>query len=143
LIISLLLTSTFILINANSAISQGSLKAHQSKLIENDAKIDEIISQMTLEEKVAMLHGQNMFTSEGVERLGIADMIYSDGPFGIREEMEPHSWNSLHLTNDSSTFFPTGSALAATWSKDLAYMYGAGMAKEARLRGKDMLLDHH
>jgi beta-glucosidase len=113
---------------------------HKSKLIENDAKIDKIIAQMTLEEKVAMLHGKNMFTSSGIERLGIADMIYSDGPFGIREEMEPHSWNSLHLTNDSSTFFPTGSALAATWSNELAYSYGVGMAREARLRGKDMLL---
>jgi beta-glucosidase len=120
--------------------SQGPHSLHQSKLIENDAKIDKIIAQMTIEEKVAMLHGKNMFTSAGVERLGIADMIYSDGPFGIREEMEPHSWNSLHLTNDSSTFFPTGSALAATWSKDLAYSYGVGMAREARLRGKDMLL---
>jgi beta-glucosidase len=113
---------------------------HKSKLIENDAKIDKIIAQMTLEEKVAMLHGKNMFTSAGVERLGISDMIYSDGPFGIREEMEPHSWNSLHLINDSSTFFPTGSALAATWSKEVAYSYGVGMAREARLRGKDMLL---
>ncbi len=120
--------------------AQGPRLSHSSKLIKNDAKIDKIIAQMTLEEKVAMLHGKNMFTSAGVERLGIADMVYSDGPFGIREEMEPHSWNSLHLTNDSSTFFPTGSALAATWSKELAYSYGVGMAREARLRGKDMLL---
>jgi beta-glucosidase len=130
----------FILLNVNSLTAQVIPPVHSSKLIENDAKIDRIILQMTLEEKVAMLHGKNMFTSEGVERLGIADMIYSDGPFGIREEMEPHSWNSLRLTNDSSTFFPTGSALAATWSKDLAYLYGTGMAREARLRGKDMLL---
>ncbi|MDD4032993.1 MAG: glycoside hydrolase family 3 C-terminal domain-containing protein, partial [Bacteroidales bacterium] len=114
--------------------------AHQSKLTENDAKIDEIIAQMTLEEKIDMLHGKHMFTSAGVERLGIADLVYADGPFGIREEMEPHSWNSIHLSNDSSTFFPTGSALAATWSQDIAYKYGTGMGKEARLRGKDMLL---
>jgi len=112
----------------------------QSKLMNNEAKISDIISQLTLEEKVNMLHGKFMFTSAGIERLGIADMVYVDGPFGIREEMEQRSWNSLGLTTDSSTFFPTGSALAATWSKELAYSYGVGMAREARLRGKDMLL---
>ncbi|KAA6348392.1 Beta-glucosidase [termite gut metagenome] len=111
-----------------------------SKLIKNEAKIKSIIKKMTLEEKIAMIHGKHMFTSAGVERLGIADIIYADGPFGIREEMEPHSWHSLGLSNDSSTFFPTGSALAATWSKDLAYTYGKSLAQEARLRGKDMIL---
>jgi beta-glucosidase len=115
-------------------------KVRRSKLTANDARIDEIIASMTLEEKIAMLHGKHMFTSEGIPRLGITEMIYADGPFGIREEMEPNSWNSLGLSNDSSTFFPTGSALAATWSEELAYAYGTGMAREARLRGKDMLL---
>lgn len=109
-------------------------------LLSNEEKISGIISQMTLEEKVEMLHGKHMFSSAGVERLGIADIEYADGPFGIREEMEPHSWNSLRLTTDSATFFPTGSALAATWSTEMAYAYGRGMGIEARLRGKDMIL---
>lgn len=111
-----------------------------SPLLKHEDEITRLIAQMTLEEKVNMLHGKHMFSSAGVERLGIADMQYADGPFGIREEMESHSWNSLGLATDSATFFPTGSALAATWSEDLAYRYGAGMAKEARLRGKDMIL---
>ena len=115
-------------------------RRNHDPLLENESKISGIISKMTLEEKVAMLHGKHMFTSEGVPAQGIADMIYADGPFGIREEMEPHSWNSLHLTTDSATFFPTGSALAATWSDGMAYQYGIGMAREARLRGKDMIL---
>jgi beta-glucosidase len=95
---------------------------------------------MTLEEKINMLHGKNMFSSTGVPRLGIADVEYADGPFGIREEMEPHSWISASLTTDSATFFPTGSALAATWSTEWAYAYGRGMSREAKLRGKDMIL---
>jgi beta-glucosidase len=139
-IIAIMISSALTSVNNRPVAAQVANPEHKSKLVENDARIDKIISQMTLEEKVAMLHGKNMFTSAGVERLGIADMNYADGPFGIREEMEPHSWNSLHLTNDSSTFFPTGSALAATWSEELAYAYGTGMAKEARLRGKDMIL---
>ena len=115
-------------------------QTYPTKLLSHEAQIDGIISRMTLEEKVAMLHGKNMFSSAGIERLGIADMEYADGPFGIREEMEPHSWNSAHLTTDSATFFPTGSALAATWSTEWAYAYGRGMSREAMLRGKDMIL---
>lgn len=109
-------------------------------LLAHEDEISEIISGMTLEEKIEMLHGKNMFSSAGIERLGIADLEYADGPFGIREEMEPHSWMPLGLTTDSATFFPTGSALAATWSSEMAYLYGKGMAIEARLRGKDMIL---
>lgn len=113
---------------------------HKSSLLQFDKQIDNLISKMTLEEKINMLHGKHMFVSSGVERLGIADMIYADGPFGIREEMQPDSWNPLGWENDKATFFPTGSALAATWSPELAYKYGTGMAREARLRGKDMIL---
>ena len=116
------------------------VKGYDDPLMQNEKKITQIIKNMTLEEKVAMLHGKHMFTSEGVPAQGIADMIYADGPFGIREEMEPHSWNSLHLTTDSATFFPTGSALAATWNQGMAYQCGLGMAREAKLRGKDMIL---
>ena len=112
----------------------------QSSLLQYDSQIDEIIEQMTLEEKVNMLHGKHMFVSAGVERLGIADMVYADGPFGIREEMEPDGWAGLGWETDKATFFPTGSALAATWSPEMAYKYGTGMAKEARLRGKDVIL---
>jgi len=126
------LATLFMFVISVSLLAQG--------LLSNEEKISGIISQMTLEEKVEMLHGKHMFSSAGVERLGIADIEYADGPFGIREEMEPHSWNSLRLTTDSATFFPTGSALAATWSTEMAYAYGRGMGIEARLRGKDMIL---
>lgn len=115
-------------------------KTMPSALVQYEDSISKIIAQMTLEEKVNMLHGKNMFSSAGVERLGIPDIEYADGPFGIREEMEPHSWTPLGWSTDSATFFPTGSALAATWSKEMAYQYGVGMATEARLRGKDMIL---
>jgi len=114
--------------------------AFKSALLNYEDQIDSILTKMTLEEKVNMLHGKTMFTSAGVERLGIADIKYADGPFGIREELQPHGWMPLGWTKDSATFFPTGSALAATWSPELAYKYGTGMAREARIRGKDMIL---
>ena len=126
--------------NGKDATLARDVKGYEDPLMQNEKKITGIIGKMSLEEKVAMLHGKHMFTSEGVTAQGIADMVYADGPFGIREEMEPHSWNSIHLSTDSATFFPTGSALAATWDFAMAYKYGTGMAREARLRGKDMIL---
>ncbi len=131
----ILLTMVVLLFAGGSAQT-----ARESALLRNERDIDALLKQMTLEEKVEMLHGKHMFVSAGVERLGIADMKYTDGPFGIREELQPNSWAPLGLENDKATFFPTGSALAATWSAELAYEYGAALAREARLRGKDMLL---
>lgn len=125
---------------AASVICLTATAQQKNPLLLNEARITEIIKSMTLEEKVNMLHGKNMFSSAGVERLGIADIEYADGPFGIREEMEPHSWKPLGWDTDRATFFPTGSALAATWCPDVAYQYGKAMAIEARLRGKDMIL---
>ncbi|MCQ2110165.1 MAG: glycoside hydrolase family 3 C-terminal domain-containing protein [Bacteroidaceae bacterium] len=111
----------------------------QSKLTVNDRKINKIISQMTLEEKVLMLHSKTNMSSEGVPRLGIPAIEYSDGPFGIREECGD-GFRPLGWTTDSSTYFPTGSALAATWSEEMAYNYGKGMGTEGRIRGKDIIL---
>ena len=115
-------------------------KSPQDRLTVNDKQIDKIIAQMTLEEKVEMLHSKTNMSSAGVPRLGIADMNYADGPFGIREEGVPNGFQPAGWTLDSATYFPTGSALAATWSKEMAYLYGTGMGKEARLRGKDVIL---
>ena len=111
----------------------------QDKLTVNDKKINEIIAQMTLEEKVEMLHSKTNMSSEGVPRLGIQDIKYTDGPFGIREE-NGDGFRSLGWTLDSATYFPTGSALAATWSKEMAYKNGWAMGREGRLRGKDIIL---
>ena len=109
-------------------------------LTSNDSKINLIIKDMSLDEKIAMLHGNGMFSSAGIKRLGISEIKYTDGPFGIREELEKNSWNSMKLTTDSATFFPTGSALAATWNPDLAYLLGTALGEEAKTRGKDVLL---
>ena len=111
----------------------------QKKLTVNDKKINEIISQMTLEEKVEMLHSKTNMSSEGVPRLGIQDIKYTDGPFGIREE-NGDGFRPLGWKLDSATYFPTGSALAATWSREMARKNGWAMGKEGRLRGKDIIL---
>lgn len=86
-----------------------------------DKRIDSLIQLMALEEEIAFLHGNGLFSTAGVERLHIPELEYTDGPLGIREELGKTSWGSLKLTTDSATFFPNGSALAATWNPDLVY----------------------
>lgn len=111
----------------------------QEKLLVHDQQINEIIAQMSLEEKVEMLHSKTIMSSEGVPRLGIQDVKYADGPFAVREEIGD-GFRPMNWTTDSATYYPTGSALAATWSYDLAYAYGNGLGTEARRRGKDIIL---
>ena len=97
-----------ILILASAAVlaaACGGPLSPQDKLTVNDKKINEIIAQMTLEEKVNMLHSKTNMSSAGVERLGIADMNYADGPFGIREEGVPNGFQSAGWTLDSATYF--------------------------------------
>lgn len=111
----------------------------QTKPATVDAKISTIIQKLTLEEKIAMLHANTLFSSSGVKRLGIPDLVCADGPLGVREETLP-GWRSANLTTDSATFFPNGSALAATWNPDLAYRFGHDMGEEARARNKHIML---
>ena len=107
---------------------------------EYDAKIDAIVSKMTLEEKVGLLHGYSMFTNEGVKRLGIPEVHMADGPLGIREELERMSWAPLHLDNDYATYYPAGGGLSATWNPKMAHTFGKSIGEEARARDKDILL---
>ena len=130
----------FLILAGAAIIGASCNQTPQEKLAANDKAINAVIAQMTLEEKVNMLHSKTNMSSAGVERLGIADINYADGPFGIREEGQPNGFMSAGWKLDSATYFPTGSALAATWSREMAYIYGKGMGKEARLRGKDVIL---
>ena len=111
-----------------------------SSLLKYDQEIDSIISLMTLEEKVNLLHGTGKFISGGIERLGIPELHYTDGPLGIREELERDSWKPAGWTNDSATFFPSGSAMGSTWNPELLMKCGQAIGEEARARKKDILL---
>ena len=107
---------------------------------EFDAEIEKLVAQMTLEEKIGMLHGNSMFTSDGVKRLGIPELKMADGPLGVREEISRDSWAPAGLTNDFATYYPAAGALAATFNEEMAYTFGNSVGQELRARGKDMLL---
>jgi len=105
-----------------------------------DAKIEDILKQLTLNEKIAMTHAQSKFSSPGVPRLGIPEIWMSDGPHGVREEISWDSWSPAQWTNDSITAFPALTSLAATFNPELASQYGVALGEEARYRKKDILL---
>jgi len=102
-------------------------------------KIESLIAQMTLEEKVGMIHANSSFTTGGVPRLGIPELIMSDGPHGVRHE-HGRDWDKDPVTNDYSTYLPVGTSLASTWNPDLGYQFGQVLGAEARFRGKDVIL---
>nr|WP_315148939.1 glycoside hydrolase family 3 C-terminal domain-containing protein [uncultured Flavobacterium sp.] len=128
--------------NAQTAKSKKQQNTYVGKEItnENDAAIEKLISQMTLEEKIGMLHGNSMFTSGGVERLGIPELKMADGPLGVREEISRDNWSPAGLTNDFATYYPAGGALSATWNAEMGYTFGNSLGQEMRARDKDMLL---
>jgi beta-glucosidase len=105
-----------------------------------EKRIQQLIKKMTLKEKVGMLHGNSKFYTSDVKRLGIPEWALSDGPHGVRAEMNRHNWNYAGLTNDSSTCFPPGTAMAASWNLELAKQRGFVLGEEARNRKKDVLL---
>src|SRR6476646_5999619 len=102
-------------------------------------KIKALIKQMTLEEKIGMIHANSSFTSAGVPRLGIPELVMSDGPHGVRPE-HGRDWVLDKGVDDAGTYLPTGITLASTWNPQLGYQYGAVLGQEARYRGKDMIL---
>ncbi|MBR1706684.1 MAG: glycoside hydrolase family 3 C-terminal domain-containing protein [Bacteroidales bacterium] len=105
-----------------------------------ERRIDRLVSSMTLEEKIGMLHANRMFSSGGVSRLGIPDLWFSDGPHGVRMESEDNGWKPLDWDNDACSYLPALSALAATWDSGLAYRYGTVIGAECKARGKDVCL---
>lgn len=105
-----------------------------------EERISEIIEKLSLEEKVRMCHAQSKFSTPGVERLGIPGLWMSDGPHGVRAEIEWDSWAYAGWTNDSCTAFPALTCLASTFNTELAYEYGQAVGEEARYRKKDILL---
>lgn len=105
-----------------------------------EQRVEDALSRMTLEEKVALCHAQGKFSSKGVERLGIPEIWMSDGPHGVRAEINWNDWGYSGWTNDSITAFPALTALAATWNPQLSALYGKSIGEEARYREKDVLL---
>ena len=132
-----IITVLFISQKVNAQTTSNNAKTLSSKY---DAEIDQLISKMTLEEKIGMLHGNSMFSTGGVKRLGIPELKMADGPLGVREEISRDNWSAAGWVNDFATYYPAAGALAATWNPHLAFKFGNSVGQELRARDKDMLL---
>lgn len=128
----------FLILLLNSVKAQRSLYLNVNQPIEK--RVEQALSLMTLEEKVAMCHAQSKFSSKGVPRLGISEVWTDDGPHGIREEVYWDKWSGAGWTNDSCTAYPALTCLSATFNPQMALNYGNAIGEEARYRNKTVLL---
>ena len=103
-------------------------------------RIDDALSRMTLDEKIAVIHAQSKFSSPGVKRLGFPDLWTDDGPHGVRPDVLWDEWEQAGQTNDSCVAFPALTCLAATWNPALSRLYGESLAEEALYRNKNVML---
>ena len=132
------LATLFLACSISTVSAQTPVYMDDAQLIE--ARVKDALSRMTLEEKVALCHAQSKFSSAGVPRLGIPELWMSDGPHGVRAEINWNDWGYANWTNDSITAFPALTCLAATWNPDMSAKYGKAIGEEARYREKDVLL---
>ena len=105
-----------------------------------ETRVDDLLARLTLEEKIALCHGDSKFTTAAIPRLGLPRRWLSDGPLGVREDVGPDSWKAAGRTDDFATYLPASLALAATWNPELARQAGRTVGEEARKRGKDIML---
>lgn len=129
-----------LMLGASAAMAMAETPVYLDPEAPVDARIEDALGRMTLAEKVAMCHAQSKFSSAGVPRLGIPELWWSDGPHGVRAEINWNDWGYAGWTNDSVTAFPALTALAATWNPQLSALYGKNVGEEARYRKKDVLL---
>ncbi len=105
-----------------------------------EQRIDDLLGQMTLEEKISLVHGDSKFTTPAIPRLGIPRRWIDDGPHGVREDIGPANWRPAGHTDDYATYLPSLGALACTWNVNLAAAFGNVLGQESRKRDKDIIL---
>ena len=110
------------------------------RLASVEQEVDKLLPQLTLEEKISLLHASGKFNLTSIERLGIHEMWMSDGPHGVRYQMERHGWKRLVGADDRGTYLPPLTAVAASWNPAMATLHGNVLGAEARQRGKDVIL---
>ena len=134
----ILISTLLLMMTTNVQAHQLPTYLDESKPVEE--RIDDALSRMTLEEKIAVIHAQSKFSSPGVKRLGFPDFWTDDGPHGVRPDVLWDEWEQAGQSNDSCVAFPALTCLAATWNPEMARIYGENLGEEALYRDKDMIL---
>ena len=105
-----------------------------------ERNVESLLSKMTLAEKVSLAHASGKFHVNAIDRVGIPEMWLSDGPHGVRHQIERHTWASAGWTDDHSTYLPHLTSVAASWDVEIARLHGQVLGAEARNRNKDFIL---
>lgn len=127
---------------STAVLAQGPSAAYKDSGLSVPQRVADVLSRMTLEEKVSMLAGSGWMESTGVPRLGIPAIKMADGPMGIRIWTGSSADTSVEgaVRTFSSTAFPAGIDVAATWDPTLAQEVGAVIGQEVASVGRDMIL---
>ena len=134
----MLISTLLLMMTTNVQARQLPTYLDESKPVEE--RIEDALSRMTLDEKIAVIHAQSKFSSPGVKRLGFPDFWTDDGPHGVRPDVLWDEWVQAGQSNDSCVAFPALTCLAATWNPEMARIYGENLGEEALYRDKDMIL---
>jgi beta-glucosidase len=137
-VVSTLAVVTSVLFATPSLQAEPPAYLDRSKPLE--ARVEDLLGRLTLEEKIKLCHADSKFTSAAIPRLGVPRRWLSDGPHGVREDVGPDTWDVAGRTDDFATALPAAIALAATWNPELAREAGQVIGQEARKRGKDIML---
>ena len=134
------LVISILLFGASAGTQAQSLPIYLDESKPVEQRIDDALSRMTLNEKIAVIHAQSKFSSPGVKRLGFPDLWTDDGPHGVRPDVLWDEWEQAGQTNDSCVAFPALTCLAATWNPQIARLYGESLGEEALYRNKSVIL---
>jgi beta-glucosidase len=102
--------------------------------------VKNLLEKLTLEEKISLVHASGKFHINAIDRLGIPEMWLSDGPHGVRHQINRDDWNSAGWKDDHSTYLPHLTSVAASWDPEIAALHGQVLGAEARERKKDFIL---
>ena len=115
-------------------------KNPQQVALTRGVNIEQLLAKLTLAEKVSLVHASGKFHINAIERVGIPEMWLSDGPHGVRHQIQRDNWNSAGWDDDHATYLPHLTSVAASWDPQMAALHGHVLGAEARHRGKDFIL---
>jgi beta-glucosidase len=104
-----------------------------------DARVEDLLSRLTIDEEIGMVHAKSTFAVAGAPELGVPDLWMDDGPMGVREEVG-EGFRNMARADDAATALPATLGLAATFDTNLARAYGTVIGQEAHRRGKNIML---
>jgi beta-glucosidase len=139
-----LVLSVFVLFATMSTVAQDSASnpPYKNPALPVEQRVGDLLGRMTLEEKASMLTGAGWMESVAVPRLGIPSIKMADGPMGVRSWLGSSAITSAPAAQKkfTSTAFPSGIAVAATWDPMVAQRIGKAIAEEVKAAGRDMIL---